>query len=116
METLKIRDIEEYINDNLLDDIFKSREDSIYQRNKKEINEICKIKERYPIDYEQLLNCIKNIPPHFNNIRNNIIDALDTYSMRENLLTGYDNEKFYKIGFCDGIRIMLENLKINSGN
>lgn len=113
---MEIKDLKEYISDDLLDEIFKSREDVIYERNKKEKEDINKIKERYPIDYEQLLTYIKNIPPHFNNIRNNIIDALDSYSMRENLLTGYDNEKFYKIGFCDGIRIVIESLKINSGN
>ena len=33
------------------------------------------------------------------------------YVMRENLIMTHDNEKFYKAGFCDGIRIILENLK-----
>lgn len=31
--------------------------------------------------------------------------------MRENLIMTHDNEKFYKAGFCDEIRIILENLK-----
>ena len=30
---------------------------------------------------------------------------------RQNSLTAYDNERFYKNGFCDGIQIILEALK-----
>lgn len=30
---------------------------------------------------------------------------------RQNSLVAYDNEKFYKNGFCDGIKIILEALK-----
>lgn len=39
------------------------------------------------------------------------IKDIDKYVMRENLIMAHDNEKFYKAGFCDGIRIILENLK-----
>ena len=35
--------------------------------------------------------------------REEIIEALE----RENLIMAHDNEKFYKIGFCDGIRTIL---------
>lgn len=31
--------------------------------------------------------------------------------MWENLILAHDNEKFYKASFCDGFKIILENLK-----
>lgn len=106
---LKINDIEKYIDDPLLDSIFREREEELYIECKNE--DIIEIKQNYDIDCEKLVNKIKNLPPHFNNTREEIIKSLDKYVMRENLIMAHDNEKFYKAGFCDGIRIILENLK-----
>lgn len=36
---------------------------------------------------------------------------MDKLLERENLIMAHDNEKFYKIGFCDGITTILENIK-----
>ncbi len=108
---LKIKDIEKYIDDSLLDSIFREREEELYVESKNEDEDIIKIKQKYDMDCEKLINKIKNLPPHFNNTREEIIKALDKYVMRENLIMAHDNEKFYKAGFCDGIRIILENLK-----
>lgn len=106
---MKIRDIEKYTNDTMLNTIYKEREDTISEI-KEDKEELSKIKEKYPVDYEKLLDYINNIPPHFRNIRENLLNAIDIYSMRENLLSANENEKFYKIGFCDGIRTIIENL------
>jgi hemoglobin-like flavoprotein len=65
-------------------------------------------KEDYSVDYEKLLIAIKNLLPHFNNTREGIIKVLENYSTRKPLIIAYDNEKFYKAGFCDRIRIILE--------
>lgn len=111
---MKIKDLENYITDNILDTIYREREDNISTRNKEDEKAIAKIEERYPMNYEKLLNCINNLPPHFRNIREDILNSLDTYSMRENLIAAHDNEKFYKIGFCDGIRTILEQLKMSN--
>lgn len=108
---LKIEDIEQYIEDTMLDTIFREREEELYRKNEKEDLEIAKIKEKYTVDYEKLLVAIKNLPPHFYNTREGIIEALQSYLTRENLIMAHDNEKFYKAGFCDGIRIILENIK-----
>ncbi len=108
---LKIKDIEKYIDDPLLDSIFREREEELYIECKNEDEDIIEIKQNYDIDCEKLINKIKNLPPHFNNTREEIIKSLDKYVMRENLIMAHDNEKFYKAGFCDGIRIILESLK-----
>ena len=71
----------------------------MYKENKKEDLEIIKIKEEYTVDYERLLIAIKNLPPHFQNTREGIIEALENYLIRENLIVAHDNEKFYKARF-----------------
>lgn len=108
---MDIKDIEKYIDDDIVNTIYREREDTISGINEEDKGEIAKIKEKYPVDYEKLLDYINNLPPYFKNIRETILNAIDIYSMRENLLSAYENEKFYKIGFCDGIRTIIENLK-----
>lgn len=96
---LKIEDINKYIEDPMLDIIFRNRQEELYKENKKEDLEIIKIKEEYTVDYERLLIAIKNLPPHFQNTREGIIEALENYLIRENLIAAHDNEKFYKARF-----------------
>lgn len=96
---IKIKDIEKYIEDEMLDTIFREREEQLYQQKEVENTEINKIKEEYSTDYEKLLTAVKNIPPHFNNTRERILKTLDEYITRENLLMAYDNEVFYKSRF-----------------
>lgn len=108
---LKIKDIEKYIDDEILNSIFVEREEELYAERENESEDIIAIKEKYDMDYEKLINKIKNLPPHFNNTREGIIKALDEYMIRENLIMVHYNEKFYKAGFCDGIRVILENFK-----
>ena len=109
---MKIKDIEEYIDDEILETIFREREEELYtERGKKEDLEIKKIKEDYPVDYDRLLIAIKNLPPNFHNTREGIIEALENYLTRETLIMAHDNEKFYKAGFCDGVRTILESIK-----
>ena len=109
---LKIKDIEKYIDDEMINIIFREREEELYSRKGKlDDAEIRNIKEDYPVDYDKLLVEINNLPSYFNNTKEGIIEALESYLTRENLIMAHDNEKFYKIGFCDGIRTILENIK-----
>lgn len=96
---LKIEDINKYIEDSILDTIFRNRQEELYKENKKEDLEIIKIKEEYTVDYERLLIAIKNLSPYFQNTREGIIEALENYLIRENLIVAHDNEKFYKARF-----------------
>lgn len=109
---VKIKDIEKYIEDEMINIIFREREEGLYSRKENQDDaELISIKEDYPVDYDKLLVAINNLPPHFNNTREGIIEALESYLTRENLIMTHNNEKFYKIGFCDGIRTILENIK-----
>lgn len=104
---IEIEEIKKYISDDILDSIFKEREENIYY-SKDESKKIQKIKNENTMSHTKFAEVIKNLPPNFKNCRENILDALDKYSDRENLIQAYDNEKFYKIGFCDGIKMILD--------
>ena len=104
-------EITDFIDNSLLDAIYREREDSLYQHTEIDNENIKKITKNLPITYEDLLVSIKNLPPHFNNTREFILERLEGYMKRQNSLIAYDNEKFYKNGFCDGIKIILESLK-----
>lgn len=96
---ITIKDIQEYTEDTMVETIFRQREDELYNTKEKDNEEIKKITKNYPVDYERLIVMIKNLPPHFNNTRENILKAFDNYCMRENLIMALNNEKFYKARF-----------------
>ncbi len=93
---IRIRDIEEYIDETMLETIFRQREEKVYS-DKKMINaEIAEMTQEYTADYEKLIIAIKNLPPHFNNTREGILEKLEEYRKREKQVMAYENEKFYK--------------------
>ena len=104
--------ITDFIDNSLLDTIYREREDSLYQHTKIDNENIIELTKNLPITYEDLLVAIKNLPPHSNNTREFILERLEGYLKRQNSLAAYDNEKFYKSGFCDGVQLVLEALKI----
>lgn len=103
--------ITDFVDNSMLDVIYKEREDSLYQFSKNDKEKIKEISEKNPITYDGLLVAIKNLPPHFNNTREFILDRLEKFIERQNSLSAYDNERFYKNGFCDGVQMMVEILK-----
>ena len=50
----------------------------------------------------------------FEKIMPETLDALEKYSDRQNLIQSFDNEKFYKVGFCDGVNMILDIIKKKS--
>ena len=69
---------------------------------------LSRAKKNYNRSYENLLKSIKNLPPHFNNMREAIINALDEYLLSENLVNNYECEFFYRNGFSDGMNIIIQ--------
>lgn len=104
---VKIEEIKKYISDDILNSIFEQKEDDIYRLETKN-EELEKIKTENTMTYGKFQEIIKNLPPHFKNCREDILDALEEYSDREGLIQSYDNEKFFKIGFCEGVKMMID--------
>ena len=73
-------EITDFIDNSLLDTIYREREDSLYQHTKIDNENIIEITKNLPITYEDLLVAIKNLPPHFNNTREFILERLEEYS------------------------------------
>lgn len=107
---LKKDNIRNYVDNEMLESICMEREGSIYTYSQIDIKELEKIYAEYSIDYDRLLSAVNNLPPHFGNIRENIVKKLACYSDREKAIGIYENRKFYKTGFCDGAKMMLEIL------
>lgn len=107
---IKLVELENYISDNIVDSIFKEREEKIYNT-KIKMTELEEIKNNNTMTHEKMIEIIRNLPPYFKNCRENILEALEQYSERQNLIQSFDNEKFYKVGFCDGIKMILDILK-----
>ena len=104
-------EISDFANNSLIEKIYQEREDSLYQHTALDNEKIKEINKQNPISYENLLSAIENLPPHFNNTREFILERLEGYIDRQNCLVAYDNKKFYKNGFRDGVQLMLEILK-----
>lgn len=66
---LKIKDIEKYIDDPLLDSIFREREEELYIECKNEDEDIIEIKQNYDIDCEKLINKIKKFDFKFKAVK-----------------------------------------------
>lgn len=66
---IKIKDIEKYIDDTMLETIFRKREEELYNDNQITNEEVAEITQEYSADYEKLIIAIKNLPPHFHNTR-----------------------------------------------
>ena len=74
--------ITDFIDNSLLDTIYREREDSLYQHTKIDNENIIELTKNLPITYEDLLVAIKNLPPHFNNTREFILERLEGYIER----------------------------------
>lgn len=109
---MKIKDLEKYIEDEMLDEIYMNREDKLYKKCERDRREMEKIIEEYPSDYEAVVKAIQDLTENLQEGKNDIIETLDEFCMREEIYAGYEKEKFYKVGFCDGVKIILESLKV----
>ena len=82
---INIEEIKNYISDSVLDNIFENREEELY--NTKDLNkEILEIKNDKIMSYSNFEGIIKNLPPHFGNCRESILNALEEYVDREGLI------------------------------
>ena len=64
---ITLKEINNYINDDILQTIYETREDEIYELRSKENTEMNTILKENPMDYDRLLLIIENLTPHFCN-------------------------------------------------
>ena len=99
----KIDNVELKAN-NLLNELFRTREDSIYNFTDNER----KLLSKKSKDYSNIYIAIDNIPDGFIETINGIKTSIENYIETLNEMQGFENEKFYKEGFSDAIQLILE--------
>ncbi len=98
--------------ESVLNELFSSREEFICviaDYDKEKIKELVKDNDTYEI----LLNRIKELSTNDKMI-NEIRESLESYTDGIHSISSYENEKFYKIGFADAVKLFNECAKINS--
>ena len=93
-------------NVDMLDIIFKAREDELGKTTEEDKKNLKAIKSEINIKYVAYKNALDNIPNGFTNIKREIIDKFNEYIESINRREGYYNEKYYKEGLKDGLRLL----------
>lgn len=85
----------------IIENIFAKRSSDIYTLNE---DDELKIAERDKIRCQDALLCFlkENLPPASYDIA---FDYINSLSEKENALTGIWNQRFYMVGFKDGVKI-----------
>lgn len=94
----------------VLNQLFVSKEENICaltEYDKKNIKELTKDNDTY----QMLLDKIEEITNH-DISKSKVKDSLESYIDKVNVISSYENEKFYKIGFADTMNLILECVKI----
>lgn len=97
---------------NVLNDLFVSREENICaitECDKKRIKELTKNNDTY----QMLLDKLDELS-NDDIAKAKVKDSLESYIDKVNIIGSYENEKFYKIGFADGINLLINCIEINS--
>jgi len=97
---------------NILDMLFLQREDEIYQITENE-RELSKKKSE---DYSKIYTAIDNIPEAFVETRKGIEKSIEIYLNTLGAVQANENEKFYKTGFSDAIKLTVDCLCKNADN
>lgn len=100
------------IESNILNDLFVSREENICaltEIDKKRIKELTKNNDTY----QMLLDKLDELS-NDDIAKAKVKDSLESYIDKVNIISSYENEKFYKIGFADGINLLINCIEINS--
>ena len=96
--------IENLVTDSFLSIIYNNKFNLISQKIR--LNSSAGLKQEN--NYTNILYAIENVPPCFNSTRKNIKAKVDTYIDYSKELDYYKNEEFYKSGFIDGYKFLLE--------
>lgn len=105
------KDLDEVTNDSILNIIFMNKVNAISSLSKLDKQNIAHLIETRNKSYRDIQNAIENVPPCFSITRENIREKVDKHVNSIQELQYYFNEKFYKTGFIDGYKFLLEILK-----
>lgn len=109
---MKLEELEKYISDDIMDELFSGRCEALYDLSyMRKDEQYQKLVAKYPTSSSAVCELIESLPADVADKKKKILAVLDYYIDGLNNIGSYENELFYKAGFCDGIRIMLERAK-----
>lgn len=105
---INIETLKDYIDDDILNELFLKREDKIHELKENEKRKEIFINNRLCSDNLQI--ALNNLPDCFDEVSRQINKRVDEKVQAQNEILGYLCEKFYKIGFQDGISLIFDCL------
>ena len=105
---LKKEELKSFQEESLIDSWYNNRAEDLYILNdvdKKKISEITKGEDTY----QKIENEISKIAKE--NDKERILEKIDKHCNKLVNIGGYENEKFYKVGFMDEINLIIECLE-----
>ncbi len=100
----------------LLNEFYKERENEIAKLEEEDKQILKNLLLERKQKNEQLELAISNIPKVFPEVINNIKAKIEEKLEIEYNIDGYYNEKSYKTGFSDAIKLVLECMKYENSN
>ena len=101
---LNKQELKSFQEESVVDSWYNTRSEDLYILNevdKKKIIEITKGEDTY----QEIVNKISKIARDDKEI---ILEKIDKHCNKLINIGGYENEKFYKVGFMDGINLIIE--------
>ena len=107
-ENMKIKDIENYINDDIMDELYSIRRKVLYNvTDLNKFEDYQKILKDYPVTGKDLFKMIDELPEELDEQKDEIKRKFEQHMDRVFSISDFENELFYKLGFYDGLRIVL---------
>ena len=104
---ITLKNIETYISDDILNQLFLERKNKIH-----DMEDIEEQKKRFTDDREyseKLEIALNNLPDCLEETSKRIRKSVEEKVQSQNEILTFFYEKFYKVGFCDGMKFILEN-------
>ena len=102
---LNKEELKSFQEESLIDSWYNNRAENLYILNdvdKKKIEEITKGEDTYQIIADEISKLANR------DDKEKILEKIDKHCNKLVNIGGYENEKFYKVGFIDGINLIIE--------
>lgn len=96
-------------NENILDLIFNARSEELAKLTKEDREFLDSPEANINKNYQDFIDSLENLPEE---TKNNIIEKVNTYSDTSDFIHAYYYKKYYKLGFSECLKLILDCIKI----
>lgn len=107
---LNKKELSSFQKDSVIEEWFNSRSEELYILNDVDKEKIAQITKGIDT-YEEVEKQIRTLPKEYNSEK--ILDDIEIHCNKLVNIGSYENEKFYKVGFMDGINLIIECIDNN---